>query len=144
MKKKILAAIVLIVLATALLVYFTRDPQKKIENLVLENTVQLEELVQGQLAGAETPEEYLGVQVEGVFQGENPIVQFRYSASGLGSSTTYYGFYYSPADEPAAFQNVDLPLSETEQDHWEWTDGTDNGGVTQKITRNWFYYEAWS
>lgn len=142
MKKKILVAVLVILLASALIVYFTGNPQKKIETLVLENTVQLEELAQKQLAGEETQEEYLGVQVEGVYPGENPIVQFGSSAFGLVPSTTYYGFYYSPSDQPAAFQNVDLPLSETEQDCWEWSDGTDNGGVTSRIAPNWFYYEA--
>lgn len=109
----------------------------------MENTIQLEELALGQLAGEETLNEYLGVQVEGVFQGESPIVQFRYSSSGLGPSTSYYGFYYSPSDTPATFQNGNFPLNETEQGFWEWTDGTDNGGVTNRIAQNWFYYEAW-
>lgn len=143
MKRKILMVPVLILLAAALFVYFTGDPYAKIARLVQENTVQLEEFAQGQLAGDEIPDHYLGVQVEGVFQGEEPIVQFRYSSFGLVSSSTYYGFYYSPSDQPVPFQNVDLPLSGTGTDSWEWTDGTDNGGVIVRIIPNWFYYEAW-
>lgn len=143
MKKKILFAFALVFLAAAIFVYFLGNPQKKIESLVLENTVQLEAFAQGQLAGEETPDRYLGVQVEGVFQGENPILQFGYSSFGLVPASTYYGFYYSPADVPAAYQNADLPLTEADDDSWEWTDGTDNGGVTIRIAPNWFYYEAW-
>lgn len=57
-----------------------------------------------------------GVRLDGVFKsqasesGETGIVQYTVNAYGLPSAGTYYGFYYSPDDEPAAYQNIDCRL----------------------------------
>lgn len=50
-----------------------------------------------------------GVRLDGVFKSqadgndEAGIVQYMVKAYGLPSAGTYYGFYYSPDDEPAAY-----------------------------------------
>ena len=81
--------------------------------------------------------------MDGVFQGEQKIVQFYFSGKGLVPSSTYYGFYYSEENTPAAFQNVSEELEPVSENEWTWSDGTDNGGMTKRIVDNWFYYEAW-
>lgn len=72
-----------------------------------------------------------------VFGGEHTIVQFNIPMF----PGQYGGIYYSPKDVPAPFQNVDIPLTESE-DGWAWEDEGDNHGTTKRITKYWFSYEA--
>ena len=88
-----------------------------------------------------------GVKLDGVFKSqafgndEAGIVQYRVKAHGLPSAGTYYGFYYSPDDEPAAYQNIDCRLMEDGDNRWSWSkDGA--SGVTYKICDKFYYYKA--
>ena len=83
-----------------------------------------------------------GVIQDGVFEdSENEIVQYTVKAFGLPSAGAYYGFYYSPNDVPAAFQNVHCILKEEGENHWSWSnDGA--SGITYKISENFYYYKA--
>lgn len=88
-----------------------------------------------------------GVKLDGVFKSqasgndEAGIVQYRVKAHGLTSAGTYYGFYYSPDDEPAAYQNIDCRLMEDGDNRWSWSkDGA--SGVTYKICDKFYYYKA--
>lgn len=73
---------------------------------------------------------------------DNTIVEFDQGGSGLVSSSTYYGFYYSENDIPAAFQNSSKELTEYEKNKWSWKGTDDNHGSTIKIRDNWYYFEA--
>lgn len=73
---------------------------------------------------------------------DNTIVEFDQGGSGLVSTSTYYGFYYSENDIPAAFQNSSKELTEYEKNKWSWKDVGDNHGSTIKIRDNWYYFEA--
>lgn len=132
-----------IALAVLLLFSLRGGREVRIARLVRANEADLTDIAQACLAGEETPASWRGVRVDGVFEGESPIVQFYHSGWGLGSSTTYWGFYYSAENKPAAFQNVDQPLVPSGDGEWTWTDGTDNGGITRRISDGWFYYKAW-
>lgn len=88
-----------------------------------------------------------GVKLDGVFKSqasgndEAGIVQYMVKAHGLPSAGTYYGFYYSPDDEPAAYQNIDCRLKEDGENRWSWSkDGA--SGVTYKICDKFYYYKA--
>ena len=88
-----------------------------------------------------------GVKLDGVFKSQTSgndeagIVQYRVKAHGLPSAGTYYGFYYSPDDEPAAYQNIDCRLMEEGENRWSWNkDGA--SGVTYKICDKFYYYKA--
>lgn len=88
-----------------------------------------------------------GVKLDGVFKNEASgndeagIVQYMVKAYGLPSAGTYYGFYYSPDDEPAAYQNIDCRLMEDGDNRWSWSkDGA--SGVTYKICDKFYYYKA--
>ena len=123
--------------------FFAQDEQKKVTDFVITHKAELESIALNYLGGDETTVKYRGAEVDAVYAGEYPMVQFYYSGSGLAPSTTYYGFYYSSDDVPAAFQNVEVELTPTASDEWTWDDGTDNGGWTKRIAEHWFYYEAW-
>ena len=88
-----------------------------------------------------------GVRLDGVFKSqadgndEAGIVQSMVKAYGLPSAGTYYGFYYSPDDEPAAYQNIDCRLMEDGDNRWSWSkDGA--SGVTCKICDKFYYYKV--
>lgn len=88
-----------------------------------------------------------GVRLDGIFKSqasesdEAGIVQYTVNAYGLPSAGTYYGFYYSPDDEPAAYQNIDCRLKEDGDNRLSWSkDGA--SGVTYKICDKFYYYKA--
>ncbi len=88
-----------------------------------------------------------GVRLDGIFKSqasesdEAGIVQYMVKAYGLPSAGTYYGFYYSPDDEPAAYQNIDCRLMEDGDNRWSWSkDGA--SGVTYKICDKFYYYKV--
>lgn len=88
-----------------------------------------------------------GVKLDGIFKSqasesdETGIVQYTVNAYGLPSAGAYYGFYYSPDDEPAAYQNIDCRLKEDGENRWSWNkDGA--SGVTYKICDKFYYYKA--
>lgn len=88
-----------------------------------------------------------GVKLDGIFKSqasesdETGIVQYTVNAHGLPSAGAYYGFYYSPDDEPAAYQNIDCRLKEDGENRWSWSkDGA--SGVTYKICDKFYYYKA--
>ncbi len=88
-----------------------------------------------------------GIKLDGVFKSQTDgndeagIVQYMVKAYGLPSAGTYYGFYYSPDDEPAAYQNIDCRLMEDGDNRWSWSkDGA--SGVTYKICDKFYYYKV--
>lgn len=119
----------------------------QIFRFVDENEQELTAIAKGQMNGTNHDEFFLGVRIEGVYTGEHPIVQFYYDGTGLAPSSCYYGFYYSPDDAPAAYDNNTHWRAEQRGDsEWIYHDpakGSDNGGRTIRITKYWFYYEAW-
>ncbi len=126
------------VVVTAVVWIFT--PEQRVAFFVRTHSENLFEIVSACLAGEHFAESYRGVSVNGLYDGEHPIVQFYTFGWGL---IPYMGFYYSPDDKPAAFQNVNVELTPVSDNRWEWTDGTDNRGMTKKIDDCWYYYEAW-
>ena len=145
MKKKRVWLWILLPLALCqtVLLMWGRSSQWGISQFVTLHQNDLEKIASDRLNGFQTAEQYRGIVVEGVFSGKHPIVQFSSGGFGLAPSTTYYGFYYSEDDVPVAFQNVDIELVPTGNDKWTWSDGTDNGGTTQRISECWFSYQAW-
>jgi lipoprotein len=87
-----------------------------------------------------------GVSIQGIesvsyWAGENQVVEFITSACGSVPASTYKGIYYSASGEPAAFQNADVALTQTETG-WAWGAEGDNRGTTARIEGNWFEFEA--
>ena len=144
-KVPILLVLLCALLIPALLLMTVRsgDHPAGIERFVAANQAALEEIAADCLRGSQTAARYKSVEIEGVFPGEHRIVQFFSGGFGLAPASTYCGFYYSEDGVPAAYQNVDVPLTPAGEDAWRWSDGTDNGGMTRRITEHWFSYRAW-
>ncbi len=119
-----------------------------ISKYVNENYEELEHIAIEYMNGneVEKPQYVRSISVhspdESYVHSNNTIVEFHQGGSGLVSSSTYYGFYYSENDIPASFQNSREELTEYEQNKWSWKGVGDNHGSTIKIRDNWYYFEA--
>lgn len=72
---------------------------------------------------------------------EKGMVEFHTGGSGIGSETSYEGFYYSAEDEHIPIFGADMP-KEIYEDTGYWTDGTDNHGTTQRFQKFFYWFEA--
>lgn len=140
-KKRVVISvlIVLVIIAVSCILNVPANKIKIVLNIwgdeFKENSIQA-------LENESAKERMHGVIQDGVFEdSENEIVQYTVKAFGLPSAGAYYGFYYSPNDVPAAFQNVHCTLKEEGENHWSWSnDGV--SGITYKISENFYYYKA--
>ena len=75
---------------------------------------------------------------------ENRMVEFHTGGWGLAPSSTYKGFYYSADNAHKLFSAAyeDAVYIKTDGDNASWTDGTDNHGMSVRIMKNWFWFEA--
>lgn len=144
MKKwnRIIVLAALIILAVYAVKYIS-NPERRIRSFINQNSKELVTIAEAYLNSDAVTKTYKGVEVEQTFRGSHDIVQFYYGGVGIVPASKYYGFYYSPDDVPTAYQNANCSLSAVSDDEWEWSDGTDNGGRTIKLFKDWFYYEAW-
>ena len=92
--------------------------------------------------GAQTEDRY-GLWKTSCYPGDG-MVEFHTGGWGLAPSATYTGFYYS-ADNSHKLFSAAYPEETTMQidgDRAQWCDGTDNQGISIRITENWFWFEA--
>lgn len=68
------------------------------------------------------------------------FVEFTCGGWGLGSSTSYYGVYYSPSG-PQPFQGAGVELT-PQEDGWAWQGEGDNQGFTKALGGDFYYFEA--
>lgn len=143
-KKIIMIASILagLILLVALRGYVS-NPERKIKSFVEQNEEELARIAEDYLDSGEHVKAFQGIEVDGLFKGTHPMVQFFYSGKGIAPAGKYYGFYYSPDDVPLSYQNAENVLTQVSDTEWEWKDNGDNGGRTVKIMEKWFYYEAW-
>ncbi len=74
---------------------------------------------------------------------EEGMVEFLTGGAGLAPNATYKGFYYSADNTHKPFSAAEgVTLTQTDADNASWTDGTDNHGISVRITENWFWFEA--
>lgn len=69
-------------------------------------------------------------------------VEFITNKRGVIFDRNVVGFYYSPDNQPLAFQGYRVEL-ENYENGWKWTEPEgDNCGYTERITENWFWFEV--
>lgn len=73
-------------------------------------------------------------------QDSQAFVEFTCGGWGLGSSTSYYGVYYSPSG-PQPFQGAGVELI-PQEDGWAWQGEGDNQGFTKALGGDFYYFEA--
>lgn len=75
---------------------------------------------------------------------DDGMIEFHTGGWGLAPSSTYKGFYYSVDNTHKLFSAAyeDGVSMEIDGDNASWTDGTDNHGISIRIMKNWFWFEA--
>lgn len=84
-------------------------------------------------------------RIESISQKEN-YIDLYCGGAGIGSATSYYGFYYSENDSIDDMQNINYPAGEELKPDgsgysWNEMDG-DNRFYVEKIMDNFYYYES--
>ena len=92
---------------------------------------------------------YLGGDtiVKSVYRYNDSVLEFYCGGTGIVTSSTYSGFYYSADDLPFAFEFSDEAVfRETQEGRYEWKNEKGNKAiVTERILPHWFYYhQLWS
>lgn len=145
MKKRIFIGLVLALLVVCGVIIFGvfNKPESKVFSFVKDNKSNLEQLVKDVDKKKESKSNKY--KLDEVYEtSDDYMVQFSYDVNELITSGKYYGYYYSKEDRPHSFQNQVEKLSKVDENTWEWKEkGSDNGGRTRRICKNWFYYEAW-
>lgn len=124
------------------------DSYKLLSGDVLNNQEEMTQLAEALLKGEETElyDKYDITYDISVWNTEDIIVQFLLptESEGVAPASKYVGVYYSPDDVVTGFQGV-IGTHQPDGEGWSWSEGSngDNGGYTQKITDNWYYFEAW-
>ena len=117
--------------------------RQQVFRFVLENEAELTAIAEGQLAGTNQDKNYGKAEIDGVFDGEQPIVQFYWGGMGIAPSSREFGFYYSPDDKAVKFLNEQYGgfLYSEENGEWRFSDSGGNTGTMIRILPNWFYYD---
>jgi len=139
---KCITLCVVLLIGIISILFLFNSKRQKIENFVKSNR----EYMEGEIKNNnidKLSQKYPDLSIETYEDVDNlNVVEFGYSSKGIIPASKYYGFYYSKDDTPHVFQGSALKLVK-EKDGWKWTDGSDNGGFTSRISKNWFYYKAW-
>lgn len=138
MDKRLLIGLAVAAVITVALYWLTGDTKALVTGDLANNQEEMTALAQSMLSG-ETDEALLDkytatYDIDCYAQQE--MVQFTVAGSA------YNGVYYSASDEPLAFQGTEAELT-ADDSGWTWIAEGDNGGRTEKLSDNWYYFEAW-
>ena len=141
-RKTILICFACILVVIAISVFFVyKDANPTVINYVKRNSTELMNYAESVIKdnNYNSTATYNGWDVS--YWAESNMVEFLVKGSGLGSATTYEGFYYSPDDKPIGFQGADVDF-EKENIGWRWEDSTgDNWNYTEKIIDRWYWFK---
>lgn len=141
--KRRVALTMLLIGGLLLVNWYNRPWFTQPERAFYANREAAEAVVEQYLATGMVPHEEMdGISAVYAWPGKNPIIEFTTSSSGLVSSSTYRGFYYSINDVPTAYQGGEEQLYPNDEGWWDWYSVGDNGGHTKSIEGNWYVFEA--
>ncbi len=135
-KKKIIIVVVIILLLAVGSVFFI--PKIRVSLFVHSYHELIEDAM---AAGHGVPADdavFFGYDAVNSWEGTYAMTEFVIMSFG----DKYYGCYYSPDDEPLAFQNIDTKLSQDGHSYWEWKVDDSIFGSTSKIMDKWYYFDA--
>ncbi|HIY03666.1 MAG TPA: hypothetical protein H9733_01710 [Candidatus Anaerotignum merdipullorum] len=139
-KTAIFFALIIGLIIVYLLLSHNSNSKSAIINYVQNNKSELETYVQDISADEKTYTDIYNNWNVSYYQNSG-VVEFLVSTGGLGSSSKYYGFYYSPQNIPMGYQEQNVKLLENETG-WQWSDPNgDNQYYTEKIADNWYWFE---
>lgn len=135
--------IICIIAITILLIFIIKDTKKdKIIRLVNKNQEFLNECIENKTYDKIYKINAIKSIAPYSIMDNELYIDFYCYGFGIAPSSTYYGFYYSSNDEPIGFQAAQIEL-EPDGKGWVWQQPNgDNRYYTEKISDNWYYYEA--
>lgn len=134
-----LGILLLLVLVVCFLGY--RDSKWEIMRHIRNNGGDLEQLAQRVISAGEVSPDMKYRNYSISYWEDAPMVEFTVSGWGIGSQTSYSGFYYSPEDALLGFQWTPVTF-QPDGNGWRWeeSDG-DNWEYVEKIKDNWYWFE---
>lgn len=117
-----------------------RAEKEEVFDFVLENEEELRKAIEDG--------DFSAFENQGIVKDIDPyetVVDFYCGGAGVGSGTSYVGFYYSPDNDVTAVWCAPSSISDLTPsgDGYEWSEtGGDNRYYTQRICENFWYYEA--
>ena len=117
-----------------------RAEKEEVFDFVLENEAQLRKAI--------ADGDFSAFENQGIVKdidADETVVEFSCGGAGVGSGTSYVGFYYSSNNDMTAVWCAPSSASQLKPsgDGYEWQEsGGDNRYYTQKICDNFYYYEA--
>ncbi len=148
MSKRMIAGLILVLVLIAAASFLTGDTKGLITGDFSNNQTEMTALAQSMLT-EQTDEalfdKYSSTYDISVWKTDDVIVQFVAYTEGVASAGKYVGVYYSPDDVVTGFQGSAETMKITENgDGFDLQEaGSDNGGYVEKISDNWYYFEAW-
>ena len=117
--------------------------RQQVFRFVMENEAELTAIAKGQIAGTNQDKNFGKAEIEGVWDGEQTIVQFYWGGMGIAPSSKEFGFYYVPDDEPVKFHNGKYGgiIHPEENGEWRFSDDGGNSGTMIRVLPHWFYYD---
>ncbi len=103
MKKKLWTFVIVILALVATIFLIVENKESRMEKFVINNKEALQEIAQSYLTNEPSSNTYKQAKVDGLFYGENKIVQFSYLSFGV---------------TPACFQNTDNDLTLGGKNEW--------------------------
>lgn len=145
--KKIKWFIVVLVAVVFLGGFVANTPERRAIRFYNKNEAELNQIIERYIAEGELSYthrlENRSIDMDDVicvdiWNGEHLMAEFHLYAP-MGK---YCGLYWSQDDVPLAFENMEEPIIQVEENRWEWQGYGDNHGLTTKIDENWYYFEA--
>lgn len=117
----------------------TRGTKAGIIEYVQANQEALDQFAGGLMENLSGDNEYNGWQAT-CYQ-DARMVEFITKGTGIGSSTTYEGFYYSEDDRPIGFQGTEIDFVQDDTG-WSWEEENgDNRERTERISARWYWFQ---
>ncbi len=123
-------------------------PKSKIIAYVTDHAAELESFPYKEMPGNDSEaeayiKEHLGIDtiVKDVYRSSSDILKFYCGGTGIVTSSTYSGFYYSKDDIPYAFEFSKEAVFVQNGEKYEWkSDDGQRQFLTERIQPYWFYY----
>lgn len=123
--------------------FFIFDPLFSINRFVKNNYSELMEYAESMVQAGNNGECAIYGNFEVTYWADSNMVEFIVRKKGLGSSSSYEGFYYSPDNQLLAFQGNLVDFVPYKSGWiWEENDG-DNHEYIEKIMDNWYRFEIY-
>ncbi len=142
MKKRLFLAAAAVLLAAVLTVSFV--PKLRTQTFVALYHEEIERMIETDGSVPADDATLFGYHSVNTWERDGSrITEFNIGARGfLLVNARYFGCFYSPEDQPAAFQNADVELIQDGENRWVWQGEGDNCGSVEKLRDKWYYFEA--